>query len=421
VTCAIAGGFEPDELLAEIRTTAAYAELSDEEWQWALDFVVRGGETLQAYPDFRRVTREPDGRYIVRDRGIASRHRMTIGTIASEASMAVRFQSGGRLGHVEESFAAKLKPGDRFTFAGRTLEFIRIKDMTAWVKVTKQKANTVPRWMGGRMPLSTELAAAVRTQLDAVATGDYRSPELLACRPILELQAAWSRIPRTGELLIEQVTTKEGEHWYVYPFEGRLAHEGLAALVAYRMSRLLPITLTMAVNDYGFEVLAPAPLGLTIPDWRRLLQLDRLTEDISQSLNAAEMAKRQFRETARVAGLVSVGRPGANKSAKQLQASSSLFYDVFQEYDPGNLLLRQAQREVLEQQFEETRLRAALARIEAGPIQFVRPPKPTPLAFPLLVERLRGGLSSESLAERVRRMTAELEAYAQENSTHAEP
>jgi len=412
VTCAVAGGFFPDELFDEVRTTVAYAELTREEFDWALDFAVRGGETLRAYPDFRRVTVNDDGRHIVTDRGVTMRHRMGIGTITSEASTAVRFLKGGRLGHVEELFAARLKPGDRFTFAGRTLEFIRLKDMTAWVKLTKRAANTVPRWAGGRMPLSTELSEAVREQLDRAADGFYDSLELETVRPILELQAAWSRIPRPGELLIERVTTREGEHWFLFPFEGRLAHEGLAALIAHRISRLIPITLTMAINDYGFELLSPSPLGFTERDWRDLLRAADLAEDIGRGLNTTELAKRQFRETARVAGLVGVGRPGANKSAKQLQASSGLFFDVFREYDPGNLLLRQAEREVLERQFDEARLRAALERIAAGVILMQQPHKPTPLAFPLLVERLRGTLSSESLAERVKRMTADLERTA---------
>ena len=415
VSSALAGGFFPDDLLREVRTTHAYAHLTDAEWAWVLDFAVRGGETLRAYPDFKRVE-IIDGLYVVTDRRVAMRHRMTVGTISSEASVGVRFLKGGRLGHVEEMFASRLKAGDRFTFAGRVLEFIRVRDMTCWVKLAKKPPNTVPRWAGGRMPFSTELAAAVRDQLAAAAGGELNSPELEALAPILHLQAKWSRVPTPEEFLVERLETREGFHHFLYPFEGRLAHEGLAALMATRISRRAPITVTIAINDYGFELLAPTELVLTEADLRELLDPAGIDADIRASMNMAETAKRQFREVARVAGLVSAGFPGANKSAKQVQASSGLFYDVFAEYDPGNLLLEQARREVLERQFERSRLLAALERLRRSELVIVNPPRPTPLAFPLLVERIRGTLSSESLAERVQRMTKELERAADGNA-----
>ena len=415
VSTALAGGFYPDDLLREVRTTHAYQALTDDEWGWVLDFAVRGGESLRAYPDFRRVE-VIDGLYVVNDKRTAMRHRMTVGTIASEASVQVRFLKGGRLGSVEETFAARLKAGDRFTFAGRVLEFIRVHDMTAWVKLSKKPANTVPRWAGGRMPLSTELASAVREQLDLASRGELDSPELAALAPVLHLQAKWSKVPTPGQFLVERLETREGFHHFLFPFEGRLAHEGLAALVAHRLSLKMPVTLTMAVNDYGFELLAPTPLTLSERDLRNLLDPANLEADILASLNTAELAKRQFREVARVAGLVSTGYPGASKSAKQVQASSGLFYDVFAEYDPGNLLLKQARREVLERQFEQARLLAALERLRAAEFVITTPPRPTPLAFPLLVERIRGTLSSESLADRVKRMTAEFERAADGNA-----
>jgi len=408
VSSALAGGFDAEQLFDEVRTTHAYHDLTREEWDWAIDFVVRGGETLRAYPDFRRVV-FLDGRWHVPDRRAVLRHRLAIGTIVSDASMQVRFVRGGRLGTVEESFIAKLKPGDRFTFAGKLLELVRVRDLTAWVKRTKREANTVPRWMGGRMPLSSELAAAVREQLDRARQGIFDSPELGAVRPTLETQAKRSRIPAPNELLVEMLRTREGHHLFCYPFEGRLAHEGLATLLAYRLSRISPISFTIAVNDYGFELLAPEAIPVTPENLRALLRPENLVDDILASVNAAELAKRQFREVARVAGLVTQGFPGSGKSAKQLQASSGLFYDVFREHDPGNLLLTQARREVLDRQFEQTRLRQALERIAHCRIVMIAPKKPTPLAFPLLVDRLREGLSSEALSDRVRRMTRELE------------
>jgi ATP-dependent Lhr-like helicase len=411
VSSALAGGITPGGLLAEVRTTAAYADLSDAEWEWVLDFVTRGGNALRAYPEYRRVVIS-DNVLSVPDAATARRHRMAVGTITSDASMEVRFLRGGRLGTVEESFAARLKAGDRFTFAGRVLEFVRVREMTAWVKRSSKPPTTVPRWAGGRLPLSGELSAAVREQIDAARRGEADSPEMRAVRPVLAVQARWSRLPAPDELLAERLTSREGHHLFVYPFEGRLAHEGLAALVALRLSRRRPATFTMAANDYGFEILTPDPLGVSPDDLKSLLSPVGLVDDILLSLNAAELAKRQFREVARVSGLVHPGLPRSGRTAKQLQASSGLFYDAFREYDPDNLLLWQARREVLDRQFELTRMGRALARIADCRIVMADVPRPTPFAFPLLVDRLRETVSSEKLADRVRRMTADLERHA---------
>ncbi len=411
VSSALGGGFRAAELLAEVRTTHSYRDLSTVEWDWVLDFVTLGGAALRAYPDYRRVVVE-DGVYTVPDAKVARRHRMGIGTIAGDASLEVRYMGGQRLGTVEESFAAKLKAGDRFSFAGRTLEFVRLFEMTVRVKRSTRAANTVPRWSGGRLPLSGELAHAIRAKFDEARRGIFADPEMIAIRPILELQSHWSLIPGADELLVERISTRDGHHAFVYPFEGRLVHEGLAALVAYRLSTRRPQSFSLAANDYGFELTSPDPIDFDVAALRELLTPNGLADDVLASVNAAELAKRQFREVARVSGLVSPGLPHAGKSAKQLQASSGLFYEVFREYDPENLLLHQARREVLERQFEGSRLLRVLNRIAESKIVLVAPPKPTPLAFPLLVDRLRESLSSEKLADRIRRIVAELERKA---------
>jgi ATP-dependent Lhr-like helicase len=412
VTVALGGGFRAGELLAEVRTARAYAALADEEWRWCLDFVVSGGGSLGAYPEYRRVVEE-GGVYRVADEAVARRHRQAIGTITADAAMVVQYVGGEKLGSVEEAFIARLSPGDKFAFAGRVLEFVRVREMTAWVRKAKGVEGAVPRWTGGRLPLSSELAAAVRERLQAARDGVFEDPELVALRPILALQARWSRIPGAGELLVERTKTRDGHHLFVYPFEGRLVHEGLAALLAYRLARATPITFTVASNDYGLELLSAerAPVDGEA-DLRAALSPAGLVDDIHAAMNAAELARRQFREIARVAGLVVVGPPHERRSARQLQASSNLFYDVFQQYDPQNLLLRQARREVLERQLEGARLAAALERLAAGAIVIVETPRPTPLAFPLLVDRLRERVSSEQLADRVRKMQLQLERAA---------
>lgn len=353
-------------------------------------------------------------RYVIRDERTARLHRLAIGTITSDAVMNVQFLRGGRLGTVEETFIARLRPGDVFLFSGRMLELVQVRDLTAYVRRTDKPAGTVPRWQGTRVPLSTELAASVRRRLEEARTGVFAGPEMAAVRPVLELQQKWSDLPAPDELLIERLSSREGRHLYLYPFEGRLVHEGLAALMAARMSRLRPITFTLAVNDYGIEMLSPEPAPLEDALREGLLRADNLADDIAAGLNMAELSKRQFREIARIAGLVTPGYPGAKsrKSGKHIQATAALFYDAFTEYDPGNLLLHQARREVLERQLEQSRLLAVLDRLSRARVVIRELRRPTPFAFPLMVDRLRDKVSSEKLSDRVKRMQVALEAAA---------
>jgi len=416
VTVAMGGGFDADELLREVRQTHAYRKLTDEEWQWVLAFVGSGGAALAAYPDYRRVV-QVGGRYRVADQHVARRHRLSIGTITSDPMIQVKYMSGSTLGNINESFISRLTPGDKFIFAGRVLEFVRLRDMTAYVRRARGREGAIPRWTGTSLPLSAELASAVRHKLDDAHHGVFEDPEMWAVRPILRLQQKWSRIPEADELLIERVKTRDGHHLFFYPFAGKLVHQGLAALFAYRLSRLQPLTFTLTANDYGLELLSPEPAPLDAAlagsrGMRPLLSPDGLLEDIPASLNASEMARRQFREIARVAGLVFQGFPGQKRSAKQLQASSSLFYEVFSKYDQDNLLLAQAHREVLERQLEQSRLSQTLRRLSESRVVQEFVPRPTPLSFPLFVTRMQATLSSEKLADRIRRMTEGLEKWA---------
>ncbi len=412
VTCALGGGFHPDALLAEVRGTRAYAHLADADWRFALDFVVHGGASLNAYPEYRRVVIGADGIARAPDAAIARRHRMSIGTIVAEASITVRLSGGKALGHVEESFVARLVPGNCFVFAGRVLEFVRVREMTAWVKPAPARAAVVPRWMGAKMALSTLLAERTRGLIAQARKGTYAQPELALVRPLLELQARWSALPAGNEWLVERLATRDGHYLVFYPFEGRLAHLGLATLMSYRLSRAAPRTFSITVNDYGFALLSPEPVPLGLAELGPLLAAAGVERDMLAGLNAAELARRRFREIARVAGLVFQGFPGQGQSSRQLQASSGLIHDVFAEYDPDNPLLAQATREVLERELEATRLAAALARLRGSRVVITDPPRPTPFAFPLLVEMFRERLSTEALEARVARMVDELEAAA---------
>lgn len=413
VTVATGGGFVPHDMLDEVRSTHAFADLTDEQWQWCLDFVMRGGPTLRAYPQYARVVAQPDGRCVVASAPIARRHRMTIGTITSDAAVKVAFANGRTLGTVEEGFIAHVRAGDHFVFGGHLLELIQLREMTALVRKAAGRKAVVPRWQGGKSPLSTQLAAAVRRELDSFRRGEASSPEMRAVAPLLALQQRWSILPGPDELLIESIRTRDGHHAFVYPFAGRSAHEGLGALIAHRLARIEPRSIAVVVNDYGLELLSPTPLQLTDEDWRRLLATDALLDDLLACVNGSELARRAFRDIARVAGLICTGYPGQGKSARQLQASSELFFDVFSEFDPRNLLLEQARREVLDKQLEVGRIRSTLQRLAAMTLRRLEPASLTPLAFPLWAEHLREQhVSSERWTQRVQRAAQRLEREA---------
>jgi len=412
VTVAAGTGFEPAALAGEVRTCEAYRGLSDEEFAWALDFVTRGGGSLVAYPEYRRVVPDGDGVHRVPDPAIARRHRMSVGTIVADATMRVRYLSGGAIGSIEESFVARLRPGDRFLFGGRLLELVRVHEMTAWVRKAAGSGGAVPRWNGGRMPLSSEMADAVLRRLDDASRGVFDGPEMRMARPLLELQARWSELPGSATLVAETLRSREGHHLFIYPFAGRQVHVGLSSLLAWRIARSRAGTFSIAVNDYGFELLSPEPLDLAGLHDRSLFDTERLLADVLESLNSSELAQRRFREIARISGLVFQGYPGAPKSTRQLQASASLFYEVFRRHDAGNLLLAQAEREVLEQELELGRLRDTLAGIGARALRVVEIVRPTPFSFPLMVERLRERLTTEKLSDRIARVLADLERAA---------
>ena len=412
VTVALGGGFDADALHAEVRTTWAYRDLDRAAFDWALDFVTRGG-SLHAYPEYRRVEQDAEGRYLVPDRAIARRHRMSIGTITADSAMDVRFLGGGRIGTVEESFVSRLKPGQAFLLGGRLLALVRIREMTAYVQRAKPGTAAVPRWMGGRSPLSTELADAVVEMIGRAAQGDRSQPELRAVSRLVELQQRWSVVPRPGELLVETVRTREGYHLFCFPFAGRLVHTGLASLFGWRVARRAPNTFSVAVSDYGFELLSPIPV-----DWKAafaddLLDGTDLKAHLLESLNAGELARRQFREIARVSGLVFTGFPGQPKRARELQASAGLLHDVFEQHDPGNLLLAQARAEVMRDELDIERLTATLARMRSMTLRRVEVEHPTPFAFPLMAARIREKVSTEKVGDRIARMVAELERAAE--------
>ena len=405
-TLAVSDGFYPGEIFREVSDTFCFQAMTRDQWEWLLKFLVLGSQSLQTYDEYKKVEVMEDGKFKVNNRGVAMRHRFQIGTIVGDADLVVRYQKGGYIGTIEEWFISKLRKGDVFTFAGRNLEFIRIREMQVLVQKSARKTAKVPSWMGGRLTLSAQMSELLRQELySATLPRDRQSLEIRSLAPLFERQRWESVVPGPGEFLIETFQTREGFHHLFYPFEGRFVHEAMASLLSYRISLLSPITFSLAYNDYGFELLSDRELDMQMVLDNDLFTVEYLMEDLQKSLNATEMARRKFRDIAVISGLVFTGYPNKGVKMKHLQSNSQLLFDVFRDYEPDHLLFQQAFRETFEHQLEEGRLRLALERIASQKVVWKACEKPTPFSFPIITDRLREKLSSEKLADRIRRMT----------------
>jgi ATP-dependent Lhr-like helicase len=403
LTLAVSDGFEPDQIFQEIRGTFSFSSVSEDEWIWLLNFITTGGDSLQAYNEYRKVVIR-NGIYSVESRSLAMKHRLSVGTIVGDTSLFVKFVTGKYLGTIEESFISRLNPGDVFWFAGKSLELVRIKEMEVHVRKSNKSKGIVPSWMGGRMPLSSQMSEMIRLKIDEVVRGVEFDEEMRFLKPLFKLQQYRSHLPGRDEFLIEYFQSNEGYHALLYPFEGRFVHEGMAALIAYRIAQIQPITFSIAMNDYGFELLSDQPIPIGEAVETNVLGVENLLTDVQASINSTEMARRKFRDIAAISGLVFKGYPGKPVKDRHLQSSSQLFFNVFHDYEAHNLLLRQAYEEVLDFQLEEARLRRALERIAKQKIIITHPEKPSPFAFPIIVDRLREKLTSEKLEDRIKKM-----------------
>jgi ATP-dependent Lhr-like helicase len=407
-TLAISDGFFPKEIYEEVKQTFCYQTLTEEKWQWLLNFLVMGSQSLQSYDEYKKVEIEEDGKFKVNNRGVAMRHRFQIGTIVGDVNLAVKYQNGGYIGSIEEFFISKLNKGDVFTFAGRNLEFIRIKEMTVQVRNSNKKTNKISSWMGSRLTLSAQMSELLRNELYSSSEPlKNQSTEIRALAPLFGRQRRESIVPKPSEFLIETFKTRDGYHHLFYPFEGRFVHEAMGSLLGYRISLLSPITFSLAFNDYGFELLSDQPIDIQQVLDNNLFTTDFMLDDLQKSLNATEMARRRFRDVAIISGMVFTGYPKKGIKMKHLQSSSQLLFDVFRDYEPDNLLFQQAFTETFEHQLEEGRLRLSLERIATQDIVWKECAKPTPFSFPLITDRMsREKLSSEKLADRIKKMAA---------------
>lgn len=409
VTLSVGEGFDANTVFEEIRNTYCFSTISLEEWKWIIYFTSSGGDSLSAYPDYNKLILK-EGKHHIANQRLARRHRMSIGAIVGDTMMMIKYKRGGLIGHVEESFIASLNDGDAFWFAGLGLELIQVKELTAYVKKSEKMTGKIPSWQGGTLPLSSRMSHMIRRKLTEVSNiQDDSDPELFKIIPIIDLQRERSHVPGENEFLIEIFESEDGHHAMFYPFEGRAVHQGLASLFAYRIGKLFPISLSLAYNDYGFELLSDQRIPIEEALGSALTDVNSLERDMLTGVNATELAKRKFRDIAAIAGLIFKGFPGQQLKDRHLQSSSQLIFKVFEDYDPYNLLYKQSYEEVLQHQLELPRLRTALDRINSQKIILKYPEKPTPFAFPIMVDRLREKMTSETLEDRVGKMSIEFE------------
>ncbi|AZI54842.1 ligase-associated DNA damage response DEXH box helicase [Epilithonimonas vandammei] len=403
MTLAIGDGFYPEETYERIKQVYTFQEITDEEWKSIIEFLTIGGSALKSYEEYHKVVVMEDGLHKVTSRRIAMLHRMNMGAIVSDAMLKVKFISGGYIGMVEEYFISRLKKEEKFILAGRVLEVAMIKDMTVFVRASKGKAQA-PSYLGGRLPLSSNLGQFLREKLSIALNPKTSEKELKFLHPLLMNQEERSHIPKDNEFLVEMIKNREGYHLFMYPFEGRLVHEVMAALIAFRISKLAPISFSMAMNDYGFELFSDKEIPLNEDNLDKILTRDNLMTDVISSINAAEMARRKFRDIAVISGMVVQNFPGQQRSNKSLQSSAGLIFKVLEDHDPNHFLVRQAYTEVFNMQLQEQRLVEAFKRIEKSKIILKFANSFTPLSFPIKVDSLRQTLTSEDLDARIQKL-----------------
>ncbi|MGB2085739.1 MAG: ligase-associated DNA damage response DEXH box helicase [Flavobacteriaceae bacterium] len=407
MTLAIGSGFVPATLFSIVRSSFCFQTLTPEKWQWLINFLVKGSQSLEHYDEYKKVSVLEDGTHKVLHKGIAMRHRLSMGTIVSDAQLKVRYQRGGYLGNIEEWFISKLKPGEVFTFSGKNLELLRIHNMDVIVRKSKAKKAKIPAWMGGRMSFSAHLSDLLKSAL--FDQRNYQTKEFIALQPVFSQQQKESIIPQSHQFLIERFKTREGYHTVFYPFEGYAIHEAMASLLAYRISLLSPISFSMSFNDYGFELLSDQAFEQEAFIDNDLLSATHLMADLEKSINISEMARRRFRDIAVISGLVFQGFPNQPIKTKHLQSGAQLFYDVFKAYETDNLLYQQALEETFDHGMERGRMTQVFEKIGQQEIVWRECLHPTPFSFPLITDRLRSKLSSERVEDRIKKMFLQLE------------
>lgn len=390
--CACAGPFDEAELLAEVRSAMPYAGINAEGFARVLDFVATGGYALRAYDRFRRIVREPGGKWRLSHPEQAYRHRLNAGIIVDAEMLDVRFRNGRSLGKVEEGFGATLKPGDTIRFAGMDLEVEGLRDLELVVRAAK-RAGTIPSYMGQRLAISSHLADRVR-ELLSDRVGWARFPDDV--REWLEVQDWRSALPAPGRLLVESFPHRSVEYTAYYTFEGWNANQALGMLVTRRMEDRGLGPMGFVANDYALAVWGLKP----VDDPAALLSPDILAHEFVDWVQQSYLLRRAFREVAVISGLVERQHPGKRKSGRQVTFSTDLIYDVLRKYEPDHLLIEAAWADARGRITDVARIGDVLDRA-AAQVEHLRLDRVTPLAVPVLTmigrESLPQGAADEEL------------------------
>ncbi|HUE78677.1 MAG TPA: ligase-associated DNA damage response DEXH box helicase [Sphingomicrobium sp.] len=398
--------FDEAELLAELRSAAPYAGLRDEVFAEVLGFISTGGYALKAYDRFRRLVRDPDGRWRIARPGIAAQHRMNAGVIVEQPLLTVRFRGGRKLGTIEEGYASTLSPGDHFYFSGLSLEVLAFKDTDVIVHASSKRARIVT-YGGQRMSMSTHLANRVRHML-ADRNDWHRFPDDV--RDWLEVQSERSVLPEPHQLLVETFPHEKQHFMVAYSFEGWNAHQSLGMLITKRMENLGLKPLGFVANDYGLACYGLEP----IRDPKALFSPDILEQEFVDWVKQSYLLKTAFREVAVIGGLVERHHPGKRKSGRQVSFSTDLIYDVLRRYEPEHLLLRAAWDDARARMTELGRLVRLVDRASATMVH-VEAERITPMAVPLMVIVGREAMPPGGEADET--LLIQAEALAQEAMT----
>jgi ATP-dependent Lhr-like helicase len=385
--------FHPDDLHAEVSGAAPYAGLERAAFDEVVDFVATGGYALRAYERYRRLGADEAGRLKARTARIARQHRLNAGVIVEAPMLGVRIGRGRVLGQVEESFAMGLVPGDTFVFAGRLLRFDGIRETVVQASPAKAALEPrVPAYVGGRLPLTTNLANRVRALF--AAPGRWRAfPRDV--HDWLDLQRWRSVLPDRERLLVETFPRGRGrgrkEFLVAYCFEGRNAHQTLGMLLTRRMERAGLGPLGFVATDYVLGVWSLRPAE----DLDALFDEDMLGDDLEAWMAESSMLRRSFRNVAVIAGLIERRHPGQEKTGRQVTFGSDLIYDVLRKHEPDHLLLRATRQDAATRLTDVRRLADMLKRAQ-GRIAHRRLDRVSPLAVPVLLEIGRESVWGES-------------------------
>ena len=403
---AASGGFAADALFAEVRSCGPYRRLARRDFDDTLAFVATGGYALGGYERFRRLVCDQGGTYRVASREVVHRYRMNIGTIVEQPMLQVRLRGGRLLGEVEEYFIQGLVPGDTFVFAGELLRFEGVRETAAIVTRAAGEAPKVPAYAGGRLPLTTNLAARVRAMLASPPVWQQLHPEIAEW---LEMQQKRSLLPLPEGLLVELFPRGGKEYLVAYCFEGRNAHQTLGMLLTRRMERMGAHPLGFVASDYCLAVWSLAPPR----DVAALFDRDMLGDDLEAWMAESTMLKRTFRNVAVIAGLIERRHPGAKKTARQVTFNADLIYDVLRRHEPNHVLLRATRADAATGLTDVRRLAEMLERV-AGRITVKRLKRVSPLAVPVLLDIGRESVYGDAVEALLDEAAAELVAEAYE-------